>query len=798
MTVVTLALGLAAVSIMFTVINTVLLRPLPFAKSDLVVTISQKVPILSSSPTVVTAAEFQEWRKTGLFESSALVDSAEYTLEAQGHPERIYGATVTADFFRVFGLQPLLGRGFTAEDAIEGHDGVIVLSHELWVRRFEGRPDVIGRTIRLSGQSPTTVVGVMPAGFDFPRLADVSTIVNWAPEKAEFWTPLVLTPKVIEEGNFNYYAIGRLRNGESLKAVAAQFRGTAAHLFKGQETRYPQYKELIEAMLSTLVVYVQPLRETMSWGIRDILWMLLTAVALLLALVLFNLGNLLLTQNAHRQSEYTVRQALGASRWQLFRQSTLEQLVMVGLASVFATALTSWGIELLRAAAGDKLPRLNELRFDFASVALLLAIALLTAILFGALSQLILSQTLLTSALNLQSRTSTSDRRTNRWKSLLMIAELAMSVVLLVGAGLLLKSFKNVMQEKPGFDPQHVLTVKVSFDPKRTDKPEKRLQHVRELLDQFRGLPEVTSASLVSRLPLTGDNEIHNVKATGKPLPKQTDRISAEYRVIDAAYFRTMRIPLLAGRDFRADDPASFAVINQVMATYLWPGETAIGKQFADGEKPPVQVIGVVANVHNGSLEKPEMMQFYRLITADPYYADTFVIRSANDPESLTLPVQKIVWKLDASEPVTHAQTMERLLDAVMLQRRFETGLVSSFAAIALFLSALGLFGVASLSAARRTREFGIRLALGASTAQIVQLQLWRTAAMVVGGLGAGLLLSLATAQLLARFLYRVAPWNGEIFAVASLVLVASAMLAGWLPARRAARTDPAGALRTE
>jgi predicted permease len=793
--IVPLALGLAVVGITFAVVDTVLLRPLPFAASDRIVTISQKISFLGSSPAVVTADEFQRWQQSDLFESAAILDTAEYTIEKQGHPERIYGAIVTPDFFRVFGLQPIAGRGFSASDVTEGRGNVVVLSHQLWARHFGSDRNVIGKTVRLSG-TPMTVIGVMPAGFDFPRLADVSTIMNWAPEQAEFWTPLVITPS--EEGNFNYYAIGRLRQGVTSERVAAQLLPVAVHLFKEKEIKYPHYKSVIEQMLGALIIYVTPLRDTMTREIREVLWMLLVAVALLLVLVLFNLGNLLLTKNAHRLREYTVRQALGASRWQLFRQSFFEQTVLVGLASSVAAVLMAWGLRIVQALAANKVPRLYELRFSVLDFALLLVVAFLTAIIFGALSQVLISEKVLAFGLNSQNRTSTSDRHANRFRFALMVAEIAVSVVLLVTAGLLVKSFQNVMQVQPGFNPQHVLTVKVPFNPHKTDKPEKRLQHIRELIDGFDSLPGVISASIVNRLPLTGDNEIHNVRALGRPLPPQAENISAEYRVIDAAYFRTMQISLTAGRELKPGDPATFAVINRKMAAGLWPGENPIGKQFADGDNPPVKVIGVVGDVHNGSLEKPVMMQFYRLISANPYYANTFVIRSAYEPESLIPVVQKTIWQLDDSEPVTHAQTMERILGAVTLRRRFETGLLSSFAALALFLSGLGLFSVASLSAARRTREFGIRLAIGATGGQIVRLELAQTVTMVVAGLGLGLLVSITVAQTMEGLLYRVTPWSGEIFAVATLVLIASAVLAGWLPARRAARIDPATALRIE
>lgn len=792
-----LALGLAAVGVMFAVVDTILLRPLPFAESGRIVTISQKVPFLRSSPTVVTADEFQRWQRSGLFQSAALIDTSAYTFEENGRSERIYGASVTPDFFRVFGLQPIAGRGFSADDATEGRSHVIVLSHQLWARDFASDRQIIGKTIHLSGTA-MTVIGVMPAGFNFPRLADVSQIMNWAPERTEFWQPFVITPKIVEGGNFNYYALGRLRDGVTTQRAAAQMLPIAVHLFKEKEIQYPQYKSVIEQMLASLVVYVTPLRDTMGWGIHDVLWMLLTAVAFLLALVLFNLGNLLLTRNAHRIRENTVRQALGASRGQLFRQNLFEQTTLVGLSAMLAASLLALGIRVLRVVAVNRLPRLYELQFSFADLALLIGLALLTAIIFGSLSQLLISEKALAYALNSQGRTSTGDHRTNRLRFALIVAEIAASLVLLVGAGLLLKSFRNVMQEQPGFNPQRVLTVEIPFNPKNTDKPEKRLQHIRELIDRLDALPGVISTSVVSRLPLTGDNEIHDVRALGKPLRQAPEDISAEYRVVDAAYFKTMQIPLVAGALFRPVDPSTFAVINQQMAARLWPGENPIGRQFQDGDNPPSKVIGVVGDVHNESLEKPPMMQFYRLLTASPYYADTFVIRSAYDPESLIPLVQKTIWQLDASEPVTHVQTMEHLLESVTLRRRFETALLGSFAVIALFLSAIGLFGVASLSVTKRTREFGIRLAVGATGGQIVRLELARMAAMVLTGLGFGLIVSLAIARMMAGLLFRVAPWSGEIFALSALVLVASALLAGWLPARRAAHIDPATALRDE
>ncbi len=792
-----LALGLAAVGVTFSVVRTVLLRPLPFRDPNRMVVVANDVPGFGSGPGVCTIAEFELWRRSGLFETAAAMDTADYTLEGHGRPERIYGARVTADFFRVFGVTPVLGRTLAREDAATGHDNVIVLSHQVWVRSFQSDKRIVGKTVLLSG-SPMTVIGIMPPGFEFPRLADVRTLMSWAPEKSEFWVPLAVTQKAIESGNFNYYVLGRLRAGVPLGRAAAQFRTEAVGLFRQAEVREPAYREAIEQMLPNFRVQVTPLRESMGQEIRGVLWMLLAAVALLLVLVLFNVGNLLLTRNAQRLNEYTIRQALGASRWQLFRASFIEQIIVVSIASALSCVLISWGTHSIRAIAANRLPRLYQLAMDWQTLAVFAGLALLTAIVFGAMPLLLLPRSAMDRFLHSEGRTATGDRRAGRLKSVLMIAEIAVSTVLLIGAGLLVQSFVNVMRVDPGFDPHHVLTATVSFDAKKHDTPQKELQHTRELLERLRALPGVESASVVNRLPVTGETELHSIQAVGKPVSKSPDASTAEYRVVDADYFRTMRIPLVRGRLLRPDDSPNFAVINRRMAELLWPHEDAVGKQIAEGDNPPYTVIGIVGDVHGGSLENQPRMQFYRLITANPDWADTFVMRCAIDPLSLAPEVQKTVWSLDATEPLTHAQTMDRLLSSATLERRFETVLVGGFAAIAVFLSAVGLFGVLSLAVGRRIRELGIRMALGATQYGILKLELSRAFAIIAAGLCMGLALTLVLARSMSALLFGVTVWNLRTYAISVTVLTISALGAAWLPARRGALTDPASALRHE
>ncbi len=794
--VLTLAVGLAAVNTIFAVVETVLLRPLNFPRSDRIFVVSQSNPALGSGPSVVTLQEFQRWQQSGLFEQAAAIDTKEYTLLGPEKAERLFGVRVTPDFFQVFEVQPFLGHGFLAEDATPGHDHVIVLSHQLWMRSFGGDRNVIGKPIRM-GEGLMTVIGVMPPRFDFPRLADVRTIMSWAPEQSDFWTPLIVTEKLLQEGNFNYYALGRLKEGVSAQRAAERFQASAIQLFRDEEVQDPSFREGYERILATLKVDVTPLRDSMSWGIREGLWMLLAAVGLLLGLVLFNLSNLLVTRHVGRLREFVLRQTLGATRWQVFRQSIAEQVLVVAGAALISLPLAEWGTSTIRSLAGARMPRLYDLSLDVHVTLLLVALSLVIAVVFGALPSIVLPTFAFSSVLQSEDRTSTADRRTNRLKSGLMGVQIGMSMVLLIGAGLLIKSFTNVMQVNPGFDPHNLLNLSVSLNPRTNQDPAKRLAHLRELLDALRAIPGVESAAVVNEVPLTGETDIHDVRAADRSASSLSESEGAEYRVVDASYFRTMHIPLIAGREFREDEPAGFAVVNRKMASRLWPGADAVGKQVRDGDNPPVTVIGIVGDIHDGSLETEPRMQFYQPLAADPW-SDQFMIRTRIDPAAVLPMAEETVRRLDPELPVSHPQTMERLLQSTTLDRRFETGLVAGFAAAALFLATMGLFSIAALSLAQRTREFGIRLALGAMGADLLHLELFRTLVVACVGLACGVAASLALAKTVAGFLYGVTAWSPEVYGTAMVVLMVPAVVAAWLPARRAAKVDPMVALRCE
>ena len=797
--VLTLALGLAAVNTIFAVVETILLRPLDYPHSERILTVSQELPTLTSGPTPVTAGEFQQWEQTGLFERAAAIDATdapECTLLGNGRAEQLYGVSVTPEFFRVFGVQPFLGRGFEASDATPGHDNVIVLSYLLWKRSFGGDSHVVGKAIRIR-EGLMTVIGVMPPRFDFPRLADLRTIMFWAPEQTEFWVPLTITRKLAQQGNFNYAVVGRLKDGVTAQRAAEQFRASAVQLFHDEIMHEPASRAVYDQIIATLAVHVVPLRDIMSWGVREGLWMLLAAVGLLLALVLFSLGNLLLTRNAGRLREFVVREALGATRGQVFRQSFAEQLLLVTGAAIISLVLAGWAVSAIRTVGAARLPRLHELSIDARVTVLLVILSLAIAVLFGSLPLLVLRKSAIISVLQSEGRSATADRRTNRLTWALMAMQIGVSMVLLIGASLLLQSFSNVMRVNPGFEPRNLLNISVSLNPKTNQNSAKRLAHLRELLGAFRSIPGVELTAVVNLVPLTGEAAIHDVFTVGPPAPPAAGPEVAEYRVVNASYFSTMRIPILAGRGFCEDEPKGFAVINHKMAVHLWPGGDALGKQFRDGDNPPVTVVGIVGDIHDVSLEREPRMQFYLPLSADPW-CDQFMIRTRIDPAAILPLAQQTVWRLDPEQPVSHPQIMERLLQSVTLDRRFGTGLVASFAGAALFLATVGLFSIASLSIARRTREFGVRLALGARATDLLGLEMRRTLGMVVAGLSCGVVASLALAKAVSAFLYGLTPWSLTAYGAAIVALMAPALLAAWIPARRAAKVDPMVALRYE
>ena len=792
--VLTLAIGLAAATIMFSVVNAVLLRPLPFPSAGRILTIGEIIPFFGTQPQVVTLREYQRWRASGVFERSAAVDVASFALLGAGAPERIDGVQVTADFFRVFGVQPELGRDFRPGEDVPGAAEVAILSHRLWARKFHSDPGIIGKSIRL-GDSLRTVVGVMPAGFEFPRHADIARLMSWAPEETEVWVPFQFTEQQVQQGNFNYLVLGRLVPGVSLSQAQPRLQAITHQVYEEKAREHSEFAELIKRNLPGMTVRLEPLQTTMTSGIRSALWMLFGAVALLLVLIYANLANLFLTRSAARIREVAVRQALGASGWHIFEERFVESAAFGVLAAALGLLLTIWGTGAIKMLGANRLPRLYELTLNYRVVLFLSGLGILASFLFGMVPWALQRHSQI--GARTYGRTTAGSRAEKRLRAWLVTAEISLSLVLLVGAALLLESFRQVLHANPGFDGNNLLTATVGLPWKQfPDEPHMYRQFER-LLNAIRQQPGVEAASMVNAVPLTGEAEIRTLRAA-EAAGAETGAFHAEYRRVDPEYLRTMRIPLLRGRWIREADGETVAAVSERLAQRLWPDRDPIGRQFSEGDNPPLTVIGVVGEVRNATLETEPTLQYYRPAAADIVDGMSFVIRTRVPPESAVSEVRRAVTQTDPEQPLAHVRTMQEILSGTTLSRRFETWLLASFATVALFLSVLGVFGVLSLSVARRAREFGIRVALGATHQSILRLVMGEATRLIAAGVVAGVVLAMLSRRFLSGLLYGVTASDPAVYVVTIAVLVGAGIVACWIPARRAAHADPAAVLREE
>lgn len=790
--VLTLSIGLAAATTMFSVVDAVLLRPLPFPGAGRILTIGEIMPFFGTEAQVVTLGEYQRWRASGVFDHSAAVETGSYTLLGAGAPERIDGVQVTADFLRLFGIEAALGRDFRPGEDAPGAAPVVMLSHQIWARKFHSDPGIIGKSIHLD-DGLRTVVGVMPAGFEFPRRADIAGLMSWAPEETEVWVPFQFTEEQVRQGNFNYLVLGRLAAGVTLAQAQTRLQAISHQIWEEQALEHSEFAELIKRNLPGIAVRPQPLQATMTNGIRSALWMLFGAVVLLLVLVYANLANLFLTRSAARLRELAVRQALGASPWHIFEERLVESAAIGALAAVLGLLLTMWGADAIKILGANRLPRLYEMTLNYRALVFLSGLGVAASFLFGLVPWSLQRR----SQFAARARTTAGSRAETRLRVWLVTAEIALSLVLLVGAALLLESFRQVLHADPGFDGNNLLTATVGLPWQQFPDTPRMYRQYERLLGAIRQQPGVEAASMVSGLPLTGEAEIRTLRP-GAEAGQAVIAFHAEYRRADPEYLRTMRIPLLRGRWFREADGETAAVVSQRLAQRLWPDQDPIGRQFREGDNPPLTVIGVVGEVRNATLEIEPTLQYYRPAAADADPGMAFVIRTRVAPESAVSEVRRAIAQADPEQPLAHVRSMREILDSTTLSRRFETWLLASFAAVALFLSVLGVFGVLSLSVARRAREFGIRMALGATQNVVLRLVMGEAARLIAAGVLAGVVLAILSRRFLSGLLFGVTASDPAVYAVTIAVLVGSGAVACWMPARRAARTDPATVLREE
>jgi putative ABC transport system permease protein len=779
--VMTLALGIGANSAIFSVINAVLFRPLPFPEPQRLVGVYQ---VWKGKRAVMSPSNFLDIRQQAqTLEDAAAIDSTEFTLTGGGDPLRLRGSEVSVSFFNVLRVPPMLGRTFAADENEPGKDKVVVLGHALWQQRFGSRADAVGSALVLDGHS-RTIVGVMPPGFSYPA-------------EQQLWVPLEYTDDFkTARGAWFLSAIARLKPAVSAEQSASEI----ATLGTALEKAHPRQ--------NTDVGFTAfPLHEAIVGDLRPALLVLLGAVGFVLLIACANVANLLLARAVARETELAVRTALGAGRARLIRQLLTESLVLGAAGGLVGLLVASWGSDLLVSLQPEGIPRLNEVGIDLQVVFFTMGVSLVTGIIFGALPALQMTRGTLSASLKEGGRGNMAAVGSARLRGTLVVAEMALAVMLLAGAGLLIKSFGKLQAVDPGFRPQETLSFELSLPRTQYAKDAQIVSFFERLTDRLASLPGVRTVGGVMGLPLSGLRFNISFKVEGRPDAPPGQEPSMEVRVATPDYFRTLGIPLKRGRLFTNGDTAATSrvvVLSEAAAAKFFPNDDPIGKRIQmgwsreDESRAGGEVIGIVGDVKELGLDEEFPAEIYLPMRQWPVGRMTFVARTAVPPMSLAGEVTQAVQELDANLPVNEIRSVEDVVAESIAQPRFYMLLLGAFAAVALALAAIGIFGVMSYTVSQRTREIGIRMALGAPGGSVVSMVVRQSMLLAGAGLVVGVAAALALSRTMETLLFDMSPTDPITFASVTGVLGAVAFLASYLPARRAARVDPIEALRAE
>jgi putative ABC transport system permease protein len=793
-----LALGIGANTAIFSVVNAVLLRALPFPDPDRI------VMVWSPNPQVIAGvdelppsnADLKDWREQNhVFERLAGFTSRQFNLAGQGDPERVGGAEVTADFLPALGVKPERGRWFTADEDQPGKR-VAVISHALWQRRYAGDQGILGRQITIDGQS-YTVAGVMPPGFQFPRGSELPNFYAFAAQ-TDVWTPLGLEPKRWNNrGSHMLVALARLKPGTSLQRAQSEMTAIEKRISGQFEESHGWTAKVV------------PLHDQIVGGARVALWTLLGAVGFVLLIACANVANIVLARSSARQKEMAIRTAVGATRLHVIRQLLTESVLLSVAGGALGLVLASVGIEVLLSITPADIPRLQGVGIDGRVLAFTALVSVVTGLLFGLAPALQMSSYRLNETLKESGRGSSAASGSRRFRGALVVGEVALALVLLTGAGLLMKSFVHLAQVDPGFHAQSVLTMDLTLPPYKYPTEQKQAAFFQKVLNRVALLPGVGTVGAVSRLPLGNSAEEMDAFAIeGKPTPANGQLALAEYRVCSAEYFRALGIPLMRGRWLTSADAGGrpgVVVISEMLARQYFPGEDPLGKRVKIGGTGSTNswltIVGIVHDVKHNSLAAPAPPQLYVSYLQSADTQMTLVIRTAGDPLQVVAAARNEVRSVDSDQPVANVRTMEKIVEASVARPRFNMLLFGIFAAVALALAAVGLYGVISYSVGQRAHEIGIRMALGAKRSDVLGMVLRQGMTLVAAGLAVGLAAAVVMSRVLASLsslLYEVSSTDPVILAGVVLVLAAAAMVACTLPALKATRVDPVTALRCE
>jgi putative ABC transport system permease protein len=787
--VLTLALGIGANSAIFSVINGVLLKPLPYPEPQQLVTVWGRFTGigLPNDRNWFSAPEFKDLQELGrAFSDEATMTDASFNITTGGTPERVEGAAVSPALFTMLGLQPIAGRIFLPEEAQPGRDQVVLLGYGLWERRFGSDRDVVGRTLNVNGK-PMKVVGILPKGFNYPLAA-------------EMWQPLAFTAddlKPNNRGNHGYLVLARIKPDLSLGQARADMQlVTKAIIDRNQSYPYSRFNYALQLV---------PLLEYTVGDVRAVLWVITGAVGFVLLIACVNVASLLLARASAREREIAIRVAIGAGRGQIVRQLLTESVTLALLGGVLGLLLAPVALRGILQLGTVALPRMSEVGIDARVLLFTMAITLGTGILFGLAPALHASRRAPSEDLKEGGRSGTSGSAANRMRRALVVAEVAFSVILLAGAGLLIRSFMQVLGVDTGVHADQVLTMRISLPEERYSKPEQVRGFYSEVLRRVQSLPGVEAAGAANSLPLSGQGGSGTATVDTQEVPLDQTTPEVDWHPVTPGYFQAMGIPLLRGRYFEerdSADAAPVAIIDDAFARAYWPNEDPIGKRAKLGGRqstsPWKTIIGVVGHVHYRALEAPSRVQFYWPEAQRPANTMSLVVRTAREPLALALAVEKEIFAVDPDQPVYQVRSMEQLKSEWVSRRFLTLLLVGLFAGLALMLASIGIYGVMAHSVGLRSHEIGIRMTLGASRGDVLRMILGQGAGLSGIGLGVGLVAAVALTRLMSSMLYSTSADDPLTFVGVALLLVAVALLACYIPARRATRVDPLVALRYE
>ncbi len=790
--VLTLALGIGANTAIFSVVNAELLRPLPFRDSGRLVSVATANSRMHSSNGSASYPDFVDWRSQNqVFEKMAAFTDATFTLTGQENPAHLEGASVSADTFDLLGVSPELGRTFQPGEDEPNHH-VVIISDRLWKQHFGGDPGIIGRVITLDN-SGFTVVGVMPAGFQFPLQREPEMI--WSTMSPLQESPDNSPAMTQQRGAHFLSCIARLKPGITVPQAQAAMDVIASSLSK----QYPDSNKYMS-------VYLTSEQERLTGAIRPALLVMMIAVGLVLLIACVNVANLLLARATTRGREIAIRTAMGAGRVRVVRQLLTESLLLAIFAGVLGTALAVWGSDVLVRLGPENLPRVGEIHIDGWALAFTAGLSLLTGILFGLAPAVQSTHSNIAEALKEGSLSTTAGRSRHGLRSSLVIVEMALALILLVSAGLLIRSLIRLQNVNPGFDPHNVMTASLDLPDAKYSDP-KKAEFFRELSPLLNALPGVQSAAAVFPLPMSGDEIRTSFQIEGRPVAK-SDEPHTSIRVVTPNYFGTMRIPLLQGRDFTERDEAKATpvlIVNQAFAQQFFPGVNPVGQHIqpgisngGPGTAPMREIVGVVGNVKFEDLTTEFSPESYIPYGQLQFGSVAIVARSGKDPQGLAKPIASVVQSIDKDLPTYAPKTLEQYLSGTIAIPRFNTFLLAIFAALAMILTAVGLYGVISYTVAQRTHEIGIRMALGAQPSDMLRLVVGQGMRLALLGVGLGLIAALGLTRFLSSLLFGVSSTDPVSFAVVVMMLFAVVLLACYIPARRAMRVDPMVALRYE